>query len=56
MSDGGYLVRMRPQLNDDEKDSSDTSPFEEKKPIGPPRVVPRKNVPVSLNQKSNREC
>lgn len=35
-------------MNDDEKDSSDTSPFEEKKPIGPPRVVPRKNIPVSL--------
>ncbi|GMS80303.1 hypothetical protein PENTCL1PPCAC_2478, partial [Pristionchus entomophagus] len=39
-------VRMRQQLNDDEKDSSDTSPFEEKKMIGPPRVAPRRNTPM----------
>ncbi|GMT10571.1 hypothetical protein PFISCL1PPCAC_1868, partial [Pristionchus fissidentatus] len=40
-------VRLRAQLNEDEKDSSDTSPWEEKKaPIGPPRVVPRRNLPM----------
>ncbi|GMR59022.1 hypothetical protein PMAYCL1PPCAC_29217, partial [Pristionchus mayeri] len=39
-------VRMRPQLNDEEKDSSDNSPFEEKKSLGAPRVVPRRNPPM----------